>query len=77
MPCMVAFSSLNTFLMQQVYGYQGIKKGTSSEQLLGSFVADLDTKTLEAPLVIGVSVLLNASCFGHAGNFSILCLPAL
>lgn len=44
---------VNFFDTAEVYGYQGIKKGTSSEQLLGSFVADLDTKTLEAPLVIG------------------------
>ena len=40
-------------ILRQVYGYQGIKTGKSSEQLLGSFVADLDTKSLETPLVIG------------------------
>ena len=37
----------------QVYGYQGIKSGTSSEQLVGRCLADTDAASLASPLVIG------------------------
>jgi len=36
-----------------VYGYQGLKRGDSSEQILGSFVSDTDVSSLDTPLIIG------------------------
>ena len=37
----------------QVYGYQGIKKNASSEQILGRCIAETDTTRLADPLVVG------------------------
>lgn len=46
-------SGINYFDTAEVYGYQGIKKGQSSEQILGSFISDTDPSQVEGPLVIG------------------------
>ena len=49
----VLTKSKKTRAWPQVYGYQGIKCGTSSEQIVGRCLADTDTASLASPLVIG------------------------
>jgi len=46
-------SGVNYFDTAEVYGYQGLKRGDSSEQILGSFVSDTDVSSLDTPLIIG------------------------